>query len=95
VYGAGCASALLAAIKEPRLHLRWLEIIPKDTECNLLVEGLAGKHIQEDGVGVFGKMGRDVGCFNQLHERIALCMPGSEMDDSGRSVGHHVDRVHK
>ena len=71
--------------------MAWVEVGFEDGHGIGCLERLTGKHIEINVIEFFDKMSRDTGCFNELYESVALLGAGAEHDDSGRTVGDHVD----
>ena len=70
-----------------------MEKLLEDGDRVRLAERLAREDIQIDLIRTLYKMCSDIGCFNQLYERVALCVTAAEMDDARRTERHHVDSL--
>ena len=77
--------------QEHHVDLLWTEKFLEDTRSNLGVKRFARKDIEIDIIGLFDEMSRDTGGLDELDECVTLCMSCTEFDDTGLSVGDHVD----
>ena len=62
---------------------------------HLRVKRLTGEDVQIYIIGILCKMRRDVGCFDELHERISLLVSFSEVDDAWGTECYHINGLDK